>query len=378
MKMHLIKKQRMLGLSLVELMIAIALGSFLSVGALQLYVSHRLTFNNTEGVAQMQDNTRYALNLISKHARMAGYTGCISRDKEGDDFDGDGEDDSVENLLNDGYDSLIYNFGEAITGYDDLSASLPADLATILTGDPAPQEDTDLLILRGASDANVAITDNNNAAQFFAEVNSRESGACSDGSERVSGLCAEDVVIATDCSKSVVFQITNLQVVGGGTEMNVVHSQAAMTPGNSQSSWGGNSDNDMIGEGGEIIKMETNMYFIADNNGRPALYRKVNSDAAVAVADNVVDMQILYGEDTDTDSDYEVDVYRVASAVADWDKVLSVRLNLLVASDNDNIVGDLDGNARMSVPFNGETFTATDRRLYRAAAVTVVLRNRAQ
>lgn len=372
------------GLTLVELMIAIALGAFLSLGIVQMYVSHRLTARNTEGVAQMQDNTRYALSLMSAHARMAGYTGCISRDRGFDTETDESDDVPITNLLNSS-DDLLYRFNQAIEGYDDIGATPPTDLSSALTGDPAPEEDTDVLILRGASDNNVAITQNNNASQFFAEVSSTESGACPDGTDRISGLCQEDIVLASDCEKSVVFQITNLQQVGGSAGMNVVHAKtASITPGNSTSSWGGNSGSDMIGTDGEIIKMQTNLYYIGDNNGRPGLYRKVNGSSATLIADNVIDMQVTYG--VDTDEDYQVDDYVTAAAVPDddgdgdleWDLVRSVRINLLVASDTDNIVGDSDNTARMSFTFNDETFTAPDRRLYRTATNTVVLRNRAE
>ncbi|PIE41213.1 MAG: hypothetical protein CSA49_04725 [Gammaproteobacteria bacterium] len=123
--------------------------------------------------------------------------------------------------------------------------------------------------------------------------------------------------------------------------------------------------------------METNIYYVATpaSSTRPALFRKINNSPAAVVAENVVDMQISYGEDTDSTPDFEVDIYRTADNVVDWARVISTQINLLVASDNDNIV---NGTTGMSLPFNGQTYTAPDRRLYRAVTATTTIRNRAQ
>lgn len=371
MKSVINAKSRIKGLNLVELMVALALGSFLSIGVIQLYASHRVTTRSTEGVAEVQDNTRFALHTISKVARMAGYTGCISKDRGLNNTDGS-DDVPITNLLNDSSE-LLYNFGRAIEGFDDVTGSLAPALAAALSGEPTPVEGTDVLVLRGASGANVPIIDNNNSAQFFAAVTSTQAGACAGGGDEYSGLCEEDIVLASDCQKSVVFQISNLQSTGGGTRLNVVHARNSMTPGNATSSWGGNSSSDMIGTDGEIIKMNTYIFYVADDNGEQGLYRKRNNNEAELIAANVVDFQVTYGEDTD--EDFEVNRYETAASIGSWEDVISVRLNLLAASNTENIVGDFELNRTMTLPFNGETFVAPDRRLYKAVTTTVVLRN---
>lgn len=370
MKMTLSNIQNSKGVNLVELMVGLALGSFMSIGVLQMYVSNRQTFSNNEAVAQIQDNSRFAIKMISDNARMAGYTGCISKDRGLSDTNTI-DDIPITNLLNNST-GVNFNFGEAIVGYNDVGSSPPPDLATALTGDPSPEAGTDVLVLRGAGGDNVPIVSNNNGAQFFA-ANTNSTETCPSGALSLSGLCDNDIVLASDCEKSVIFQITN--IVNASGRLNIGHS-ATGNPGNAPpASWGGNSGADTIGTDGEIIKMYTRIYYIGDNNGRPALYRKSNVDAAEVIADNIIDMQVLYGEDTTATANYEVDQYSTADAVADWSRVRSVRVNLLIASDNDNVV---QGGAAMTVPFNGQNYVATDRRLYQVATTTVVLRNRAQ
>ncbi len=103
--------------------------------------------------------------------------------------------------------------------------------------------------------------------------------------------------------------------------------------------------------------------------GLPALWRRVNDGAAEELVENVEQMQISYG--VDTNGDRQLDEYRAASAVANWENVLSVRISLLLAGVEDNVTED-----PQQVTFDGVTFTAGDRRLYQVMTTTVALRNR--
>lgn len=61
------------GLSLVELMVALAVGMLLIVGFLQIFLSVRSTYATNEASSRVQENGRFALDFLSQHARMAGY-----------------------------------------------------------------------------------------------------------------------------------------------------------------------------------------------------------------------------------------------------------------------------------------------------------------
>lgn len=61
------------GMTLIELMVSITLGLLLIAGALQLFLSSRQTYRVRETVARIQENGRVALELVARHARMAGY-----------------------------------------------------------------------------------------------------------------------------------------------------------------------------------------------------------------------------------------------------------------------------------------------------------------
>lgn len=61
------------GLSIVELLVALALGMLLLTGVMQVFLSTRQTIGTTEAMARVQENGRFALEFISQSARVAGY-----------------------------------------------------------------------------------------------------------------------------------------------------------------------------------------------------------------------------------------------------------------------------------------------------------------
>jgi type IV pilus assembly protein PilW len=75
MNIHTFSKMRrtQLGLSLVELMVAMALGLLLMTGVIQVFLSSRQTYAANEAMGRLQENGRFALEFIARSARMAGY-----------------------------------------------------------------------------------------------------------------------------------------------------------------------------------------------------------------------------------------------------------------------------------------------------------------
>lgn len=63
------------GFSLVELMVAIVVGTLMLGGVIQLYLSSKQTYNAQDQLARMQENGRFAMELITRDLRRAGYWG---------------------------------------------------------------------------------------------------------------------------------------------------------------------------------------------------------------------------------------------------------------------------------------------------------------
>ncbi len=66
------------GMSLVELMVALAIGSFLMWGAITVYSRSRTTYQVSEQVARLQENARYAISVIEPDIRLANYWGLMN------------------------------------------------------------------------------------------------------------------------------------------------------------------------------------------------------------------------------------------------------------------------------------------------------------
>lgn len=66
------------GVSLIELMIALALGAILVLGITQVFSGVRASFGASEGLSRLQENARFAMEFLRRDARMAGHFGCRS------------------------------------------------------------------------------------------------------------------------------------------------------------------------------------------------------------------------------------------------------------------------------------------------------------
>lgn len=63
------------GFSLVELLVALLLGLILSAGVINLFIEQKSNVLETEEMARLQENGRYALHLLSKEASLSGFYG---------------------------------------------------------------------------------------------------------------------------------------------------------------------------------------------------------------------------------------------------------------------------------------------------------------
>ncbi|UUA71036.1 PilW family protein [Cellvibrio sp. QJXJ] len=353
------KKQK--GLSLIELMIAITLGLILITGVLQVFISSKTVYTTQQALSRIQETGRLAIDFLARDIRMAGYMGCATRSSEM----------KVSNMLNNSS-SYKYDFNTAIMGYT--AGTLPVGHGLV----PAPKVNTDLFVLRGAYGSGVSVTKNNMSGTLFANNTGIEDGACSDGGDRVSGICEGDILVVTDCTKARVFQVVNLQTVQGSTEMNVVHSgNNSYSPGNANASWGGNSgsDDEKFKPGSEILSATNVTYFIADGtSGRPSLWQNING-VNLELLEGVEDMSVRYG--VDSNEDYVPDNYRLAGEiinVADWEKVVALRVELLVASIDDGVLPEMQKYSFEGVD-NIEPDPA-DRRLRQVFSTTIGIRSR--
>ncbi len=67
------KREPQVGLTLIELLLALLLGAVLSLGVTQLFLRSKISFLQDEEMARLQENGRYALRYLAREMNMAGY-----------------------------------------------------------------------------------------------------------------------------------------------------------------------------------------------------------------------------------------------------------------------------------------------------------------
>ena len=136
------------------------------------------------------------------------------------------------------------------------------------------------------------------------------------------------------------------------------------------------SNRDCLGEVVADGNLITNRYFI-DANADLRCQGNANTQTLV---ENVENLQALYGVDDDGDSianryvtATEVSNGVVNAGTPDWDRVVSLRLALLVASENPI---DSDQQVGGFTLLDAPAIAPDDDRLYRVFTTTIPLRNR--
>lgn len=323
------------GFSLVELMVAMTIGFIVVAAVGYVYLSSRQSFRLTDSMSRMQENGRLAIETLARDVRMAGYVGC-----------GNLKNATVTTIANPPV--PVMSMATAITGQDS-AASTANFLGTTIT---RPAGDT--ISVMGAFGGGVNLVGNLAPSNANIQINGNPYD-----------FAVGDVLMVTNCTNADIFRPTN---VSSGGSVTMSHSNATNT-GNRVGTYG--SD-------GVVLKMDRFTYFIGTNPaGKRALYRtnlaKGVPEGTVELVEDVWDMQIEYGQDTNGDG--AADTYNDATTVgANWAQVVSARISLLLVSPENNIVPSLQ-----TYNFNGAAVTAAagDSRLFQVLGTTIAVRNRA-
>lgn len=332
------------GVTLIELMISLTIGLLISGVIASVFLANRQSYKVQEDLARMQENGRFAMQLMAKDIQAAGYRGCVPIGT------------SAVNLIGN---SFASKFGEAVVGNEALASTWnPALDAAISSLTPAPMSgvNSDVVTVRGAQPGSARTTavPTGNSVTY----------------DSLTELSPGDSVLLAKCDNtpvSNIFTITNTTTPASGT----LTANAAITA--------------LAPAGSNIRKMLTTTYYIAQPAGAatPSLYRQQGNAAPQEVVQNVAGMQVLYGVDTAIaggggGSDGVIDQYDTAAVVnavvlaggSGWDRVRSVKINLLLVSSDANLA------------LNSSTYTAdgfnypADRRLKQGFTTVISLRNR--
>lgn len=67
------KHREQRGFTLVEILVSLVIGLFLTAGLIQLLLGNRQTYRVLDNLSELQENGRFAVDMLSRHIRMAGF-----------------------------------------------------------------------------------------------------------------------------------------------------------------------------------------------------------------------------------------------------------------------------------------------------------------
>ncbi len=360
------------GFTLVEMMVALMVGFLVLTGISQIFIKTKRASVFQDELARMQENSRYAMQLLNNEIRNAGYLGC----RHASNMDAAYLDTGGTYLDNfaiavEGYEANgtgpgnDFSLDSAANGWANSGGGTPQD--TVLKDQPF-RAGSDILIVRYAYGPGLTLVeDKQNNSQLKVTNISRESQACSGGSDRFSELCAggEERAIISDCERARSFKIGELALDGGGI---LTITDASGT------SWVGehNSTLPFTAADSTLFAARTVAFFVRDNSaGNPALYRKIGDKRAEELVEGVENMQVVYGEDSDGDG--VANQYLPADQIGNFADVVSIRLSLMLRTVRET-GGKSRGSEQLAMLSTSVT-TPADRHYRRVFTTTIQLRN---
>lgn len=277
--------RRRAGFSLLELLLAAALGALTTAALAQLFVSNARASVLQTGQARLQESARLALHFLADSARSAGYFGCAPAtlaDGLGGTWRGD----------------LAQDIARPVAGADDVGDA--GDVRAWALGDRELKPGSDVVLFRRIEGRG------HDLAQPFA----------ADGELIIAGSFATvsgRLAVLSACGRLGVLGIESIARRGGRVALAAAVDVDALAP-------------DGVAYGGPagpaatvLAPVVSETYFIArsrfvNNRGEPgwSLWRKTRR--ANEVVSGVDDLQVLYGIDTTPD---DADVTPVRYVAAD-------------------------------------------------------------
>ena len=133
-------------MTLIEVMVALAIGSFLIIGAVQIYTQSRQSYIINESIAKVQDTASFAMDAIEADLRLASNWGRMSRPLgiEGRSVIGDANPNNLPGIPADCGQEWVLNLALPVDG-DNNAYNLPCPPSI------ASQADSDHLVVRRAT-----------------------------------------------------------------------------------------------------------------------------------------------------------------------------------------------------------------------------------
>ena len=347
---------RQMGLSLIELMVAMLISLILLGGVLQVFLSSKDMYRTNTAVSRVQEAGRFATEFIAFDVRQAGYKGeCLSDPQNQLDLG-----KYSENEAN------AYSTTPAIQGWDNKKPSF-------FEASDAGRDNTDSFVVKYAGGGTEFVPNGTNKAGDGNLGVKGDTGAYSGQIVLIANSTGCDIFQNTNNQNASTFQTSGNNEKPGNTKIGM--SQAYNSPFTAH-----------------VLRSHT--YYIRNNPGRlPSLVRKVLSPSRTdeELVEGIIDMQVSYG--LDQDGDRLADIYVKAgthnlneNGTGDWDKVVSARVSILSISPETNVLEEpqqfiypavvgIDRDDEYARYENG-TVTIKHNRVAQVYTATIAIRNR--
>ncbi len=280
------------GLSLIELMVALALGAFLMMAAVTVFLGNKNSSELETTLARLQENGRFAVDLITSDLHSAQYLGCNT----GDVF--------LANMVAPPTSPAFANTQIGVIAYELQTsgdwATYPALPAT-MTGGTDPIETSARV---GSDVLSIRTGEVMEGAELTGKVLPGESEVSISGNPNCAIETGSRVALASCSIMAHMFMVTNAISCTPATSGNTVTLEAGSASNSTttfNTVYGDDDFSDANGDGVEILVLKEVYWFVADTgrtrNGQPvyALYREIDGDRQEMI-EGVENMQIKFGQ----------------------------------------------------------------------------------
>jgi type IV pilus assembly protein PilW len=370
------------GFSLVELMVALLLGVVLTSGVISVFITSKSSYSLNNAVGQVQEGGRYALTTMEPLVSMAGFSGCSSANSPAG-----GAGTSFNSILAGSADA-VYNFSYPVYGFEftgtgpgnkvvdtgtpvvdttatDWSPNISSAMQTAIDGS-SPVKNSDMFMVHeelGNPAILISPYDDGTTLTYYASTNTPP-------------VASSDIAIASSCKIIEAFQASSSNMSAGA---NGTMAHGAWTASFTTS-------------GGNVGKAQTYLFFVGKGvDGGYSLYEVSLASGTgqlgtpQEIVPGVENMQVLYGVNANSSVTNAPSNYQTADTVqanGQWGNVVSVRIALMVRSDDDAIDKSMTPTAVTGMQMLGVGFSdamtyypAADRRIHRYFVETMSLRN---
>lgn len=323
------------GFTLLELMLAMALGVTITAAVAQLFIGNSRDQALLAGQALMQESARHALDFLARSARGAGFFGC-------------GPAENLINGLNGAWRQVVeFDLSTAVEAFDGAGGAWTPSLAALPLRDGSGsgaftarnridttrlKPDSDVVVFRRADRGSpLASALQNNTDPLMVAVDDDDS------------FEADDFVVVSTCGQAALLRVTS--VAGPASAKTLARASGVGTFANRSGvslladaePYGGSAGP----EAATVAHLLTEVYFVArasaDNNrGQPvwSLWRKTSAAAPAELVQGIDDLQLLFGIDTAPDDDVDAPGRYVAAGLIGAATVRTVRISVTASSVN--------------------------------------------